>query len=70
MEPAAAAAEFDHLWTDGRRTDPPSAVYEKAEAEFVQVGIEFFRKHSNMAAMVLECTGMPPLVCTCHPAGH
>jgi len=52
--------EFDHLWTGGRRTDPPSAVYEKAEAEFLRVGTEFFRRHSNMGAMVLECTGFPP----------
>jgi hypothetical protein len=52
--------EFDHLWTGGRRSDPPAAVYEKAEAEFVQVGIDFYRKHANMGAMVLECTGMPP----------
>jgi hypothetical protein len=52
--------EFDHLWTGGLRTDPPSAVYEKAEAEFVEVGVEFFRKHPKMGAMLLECTGMPP----------
>jgi len=52
--------EFDHLWTGGLRTDPPSADYDKAEAEFVAVGAEFFRKHPAMGAMVLECTGMPP----------
>ncbi|HVP17522.1 MAG TPA: aspartate/glutamate racemase family protein [Spirochaetia bacterium] len=52
--------EFDHLWTGGRRTDPPSAIYEKAEAELVRVGTEFFGSHANMGAMVLECTGFPP----------
>lgn len=52
--------EFDHLWTEGLRTDPPSADYGKAEAEFVEVGSEFFRSHPSMGAMVLECTGMPP----------
>ena len=52
--------EFDHLWTEGRRTDPPAADYEKAEAEFVRAGSEFYRQHPNMGAMLLECTGMPP----------
>jgi len=52
--------EFDHLWTTGLRSDPPGADYEKAEAEFVQVGVEFYKKHANMGAMVLECTGFPP----------
>jgi hypothetical protein len=52
--------EFDHLWTGGLRTDPPSADYDKAEAEFVAVGSEFFHKYPKMGAMVLECTGMPP----------
>ena len=52
--------EFDHLWTGGLRTDPPSAVYAKAEAEFVQAGSEFFHNNPRMGAMVLECTGMPP----------
>jgi hypothetical protein len=52
--------EFDHLWTDGLRTDPPSADYEKAEAEFLAVATEFFHKHPRMGAMVLECTGFPP----------
>lgn len=52
--------EFDHLWTAGLRTEPPSAVYDKAEAEFLEVGSEFYRKHPAMGAMVLECTGMSP----------
>lgn len=52
--------EFDHLWVQGRRTTPPSADYEKAEADFVAVGAEFFRNYPNMGAMVLECTGFPP----------
>jgi len=52
--------EFDHLWTTGLRSDPPGADYQKAEAEFVQVGVEFYRRHANMGAMVLECTGFPP----------
>jgi hypothetical protein len=52
--------EFDHLWTNGLRTSPPSAEFEKAEKEFLEVGIEFFGQHPNMGAMVLECTGFPP----------
>jgi len=52
--------EFDHLWTKGLRTDPPSADFEKAEAEFLAVATEFFHKHPKMSAMVLECTGFPP----------
>ena len=50
----------DHLLTGGRRTDPPSAIYDKAKAEFVEVDNAFFRSYSNIGAMVLECTGMPP----------
>ena len=52
--------EFDHLWTDGLRTDPPAADYDKAEAEFLTVASEFYRKNPKMGAMVLECTGFPP----------
>ncbi len=52
--------EFDHLWTNGLRTDPPSADYEKAESEFLEVSVEFFHKYPAMGAMVLECTGFPP----------
>jgi hypothetical protein len=52
--------EFDHLWTGGLRTDPPSADYIKAEREFVGVATRFVRRHANMAALVLECTGFPP----------
>lgn len=52
--------EFDHLWTEGLRTDPPSADYEKAEKEFLEVATDFYEQHANMGAMVLECTGFPP----------
>jgi len=52
--------EFDHLWTGGLRTDPPSADYDKAEAEFVKAAVRFFNQHPTMGAMVLECTGFPP----------
>ena len=52
--------EFDHLWTGGRRSNPPSADYAKAEAEFLRVGTGFFDSRPDMGAMVLECTGFPP----------
>lgn len=52
--------EFDHLWTRGRRTDPPGANYEKAETEFVEVASAFVRQYPQMGALVLECTGFPP----------
>ncbi len=52
--------EFDHLWTGGLRTDPPSADYAKAEQEFVAVAASFVRQYPQMGALVLECTGFPP----------
>jgi Asp/Glu/hydantoin racemase len=52
--------EFENLWIEGVRPDRPQAIYAKAEAEFVSVGKEFFSRHPNMGAMVLECTGFPP----------
>lgn len=52
--------EFDHIWTNGLRTDPPAINYEPAEKEFLTVAQGFFEQHPNMGAMVLECTGFPP----------
>jgi hypothetical protein len=52
--------EFDHLWSESNRTDPPGAIYDKAEKEFVTVAVDFYRAYPNMGAMVLECTGMQP----------
>ena len=52
--------EFAHLWYEPERTDPPGAYYDQAEADFVAVAVAFFRAHSNMGAMVLECTGFQP----------
>ncbi|MCX6032438.1 MAG: aspartate/glutamate racemase family protein [Chloroflexi bacterium] len=53
-------AEFDHLWTGGRRTDPPAADYAVAEAELLAVATDFHRAYPQMGALVLECTGFPP----------
>jgi hypothetical protein len=52
--------EFDNLWTEGLRPDPPAADYDLAEKAFVEQGVLFFNEHPNMGAMVLECTGFPP----------
>ena len=35
---AGRCVEFNHLWTGGKRSDPPAADYAKAEAEFLGVG--------------------------------
>ncbi|MEW5867816.1 MAG: aspartate/glutamate racemase family protein [Chloroflexota bacterium] len=52
--------EFDHLWTQGLRSDPPQADYGKAEVEFLEVAVGFYKQHPTMGAMLLECTGFPP----------
>ena len=52
--------QFDHLWTEGLRTDPPAADYALAESEFITVATEFYQANPKMGAMVLECTGFPP----------
>lgn len=52
--------EFDNLWMGSIRPDIPQAHYEKAEHDFVQVGVDFYESHANMGAMVLECTGFQP----------
>jgi hypothetical protein len=52
--------EFEHLWYEPKRTDPPAAYYDKAEKEFVAVAVDFYRAHPTMGAMLLECTGMQP----------
>jgi hypothetical protein len=52
--------EFTHLWYKPERTDPPGAIYDKAEAEFLKVAVDFYHAHPNMGAMMLECTGMQP----------
>ncbi|HOG46044.1 MAG TPA: aspartate/glutamate racemase family protein [Anaerolineae bacterium] len=57
---AGTCREFDHLWTQGRRSDPPAADYARAEAEFLEVATDFARRHPNMGALVLECTGFSP----------
>ncbi len=49
--------EFENLWIGDKRPEIPQAHYDKAEKEFVEVAAEFYQRHPNMGAMVLECTG-------------
>jgi hypothetical protein len=56
--------EFEHLWYEPKRTDPPGAYYDKAERDFLHIAVEFYQAHPNMGAMVLECTGMQPFART------
>jgi hypothetical protein len=51
------AQELINLWIDGKRPEIPQSDYRKAEKEFVEIGVEFFKSHPDMKAMVLECTG-------------
>jgi len=52
--------EFDSLWEEGIRPVVPEACYDKAEREFVAIGVAFAQEFPNMGAMVLECTGFQP----------
>jgi len=52
--------EFEHLWSQHNRTNPPGAEYQKAEKDFVKAGVDFHKRFPEMGAMVLECTGFPP----------
>jgi hypothetical protein len=49
--------ELENLWIEGKRPQIPQAHYDKAEKEFIEVAVDFYHSHSNMGAMVLECTG-------------
>ena len=37
---AGRCVEFNHLWTGGKRSDPPAAEYAKAEAEFLGAAVD------------------------------
>lgn len=52
--------EFANLWSADIRPEVPECNYDKAEKDFVERGVAFYRQHPNMGAMVLECTGFPP----------
>ncbi len=60
IEDYGQVEEFNNLWMEGTRPDVPEAYYDKAEQEFVDIGVRFYQDYPNMGAMVLECTGMQP----------
>ncbi|TPI60430.1 aspartate/glutamate racemase family protein [Mesorhizobium sp. B3-1-3] len=52
--------QFDNLWTKDIRPEIPTADYDLAERDIVKVAKDFAAAHSDMGAMVLECTGFQP----------
>lgn len=52
--------QFDSLWNEDLRPAIPTADYEQAEHDLVEVALAFAAAHPNMGAMVLECTGFQP----------
>jgi hypothetical protein len=60
LEDYGGCPEFENLWTEGVRPDPPEAFYDKAETEFIAAAVRFHQDVPHMGAMVLECTGMQP----------
>ena len=52
--------EFDNLWNPEKRPEVPESYYDKAEKDMIQICSEFCQKHHNIAALLLECTGMQP----------
>jgi hypothetical protein len=52
---------FQSLWSPfGKRSDPPGIDYDEAQKEILSVCIEFQKRHPDMGAIVLECTGYQP----------
>ena len=52
--------EFWNLWDPEKRPAVPCSNYEQAEADFIDVCKDFKRKHTDMKAMIFECTGYQP----------
>ncbi|MDR1824043.1 MAG: aspartate/glutamate racemase family protein [Bifidobacteriaceae bacterium] len=52
--------EFDNLWYATDRPELPTADYDRAEADMLRVCRDFRRRHPDMRALMLECTGFQP----------
>jgi hypothetical protein len=52
--------EFDKLWDHERRPERPEAYYDNAERDMVRICDAFCKANPNIAAIMLECTGMQP----------
>lgn len=52
---------FQSLWGQfGMRSTPPGIDYDEAKKEMVNACLEFQRRHPELGAIVLECTGYQP----------
>lgn len=52
--------EFNNLWNPLQRPDCPEAYYSKAEQQMINTGKGLVKKHPDIGAIMLECTGMQP----------
>jgi hypothetical protein len=52
--------EFTNLWDPEKRPECPESHYDKAEKDMIRVCSEVCGAHSNIGALMLECTGMQP----------
>ncbi len=52
--------EFNKLWNWEKRTAVPESAYKQSEREIVKACRDFTASHSNIGAIMLECTGMQP----------
>jgi hypothetical protein len=53
-------AQFDQLWQDYARQEIPTCLYNEAEREFVAICADIVKKHPQIGALVLECSGAQP----------
>jgi len=52
--------EFDNLWDHEKRPEVPEIYYDKAEKDMISICTKFCKKHPEIKAIMLECTGMQP----------
>lgn len=52
--------QFDMLWDHEKRPEIPESYYDASEKDMVRIALEFTRKHPEIGAIMLECTGMQP----------
>jgi len=52
--------EFDKLWDPEKRPARPESRYDRSEKDMIRTCSEFCRRHADISALMLECTGMQP----------
>lgn len=52
--------EFDNLWNPHKRPERPEAYFSKAQEQMNNCVKAFVKKHPDIGAIMLECTGMQP----------